>query len=55
MKQGEEGSPHTKHSIPGEVPKFQPSILSPKLPWEDGAEIGLAVWQEVNTHQMPLQ
>lgn len=53
IKEGEEGPPHLKHSIPGE--KCQNSGLSPKLPWGGGAEIGLAVWQEVNTHQMPLQ
>lgn len=31
------------------MPKFQPSGLLSKLPWEGGADIGLAVWQEVNT------
>lgn len=31
------------------------SGFSPKLPWEGGTKIGLAVWQEGDTHQMPLQ
>lgn len=47
-KEHKEG-PHPKHSIRREVPKFQLSGLLSKLPWEGGAEIGLAVWQEVNT------
>lgn len=31
-----------------------PILASPKLPWEGGAKIGLALWQEGDTHQMPF-